>query len=232
MLPLRFFSYLCTMNNLDFNYFCKGCTQSEEYRRENCFTNYRVRKYKKGEKIAFCGDRVRELGIIVEGEINVSFVLESGLITRSVNHTAPVPIGAIALFSEKGKYLVDTHAITDCTLLSISKDEATAQMGKCPLFMTNFIGHSTSRVSALSKHLALLSQRSISSKLAYYILSCSKDGVSFKFTKKVNALAHLLCVERPSLSRVIAQFVDQKLITYKNGIGKITKLEALKSLVE
>lgn len=219
------------MNNLDFSFFCSDCKQSREYREANCFTNYRIRRYEKGEYIAFKGERVKELSIIVEGAINVSFLLDSGLIIRSINHKAPTPIGAVAIFAKENRYMVDTKAIEPCTLISIHRDDVMAQMRQCQDFMMNFIDYSASRVDVLAKHLAVLNQRSISAKLAYYILMCV-DGRSYKFTKNIKGLAEYLCVERPSLSRIIAKFVDEGIITYHNGGGEICDEVRLKELID
>ncbi|MFI3317142.1 MAG: Crp/Fnr family transcriptional regulator [Rikenellaceae bacterium] len=219
------------MDNLDFNFFCADCRQSEEYRRANCFTRYRVRRYQKGDIVAFSGQRVSELSIVVSGAINVSFVQPSGLIIRSVDHLAPTPIGAIALFSKKNRYLVDTRAIEECTVISIAKEDVISQMAACQDFMVSFIDFSASRVDALTSHIALLSQRSVAAKVAYYIFLCSRDGHSYKFPQTLRILSEHMCVERPSLSRVIASFVQQGLITYHRGSGEILDPKGLKCLV-
>ncbi len=219
------------MDNLNFNFFCTGCKQSAEYRRANCFAKYRVKNYAKGEHIAFKGEIARELSIAASGSINVSFVLDSGIIIRSTDHIAPSPIGAVALFSKDNRYLADTIAREECTVISVSKEEVMAQMCRCQDFMTNFIDFSASRVDTLAQHLAVLSQHSIAAKLAYYIFICSGDNRHYKFGKSIKALAEYLCVERPSLSRVISKFVERGLITYHNGEGEIVDSNGLKELI-
>ncbi len=220
------------MDNLDFNYFCKDCKRSDDYRRENCFTRYRIRRYEKGEYITFKGDRVKELAIAVDGAVNVSFVLDSGVIMRSIDHCAPTPIGAIAILSKEGRYMVDTKALEPLTTISITREDLISQMSRCRDFMTSFVDFSASRVGALSEHLALLSQRSIAAKLAYYILICSKDGKRYDLNRSIKSLAEHLCVERPSLSRVIAQLSSRGIITYHDGSGEIIDIEELKSIAE
>lgn len=219
------------MDNLDFNYFCAGCAESEEYRRANCFTRYRLRQYNRGEYITFKGDRVRELSIAVSGVINVSFPLDSGLITRSVNHSSPVPVGGVALFSKENRYLVDTRAVEPTTLISVSRDDVRAQMGRCERFLVNFIDYSASRVEVLTTHLAQLTQRGIRAKVAYYILN-HRSGSSYHLGRSIRDLADYLCVERPSLSRLLSSLVAEGVITHKGGAGVIVDLERLRSFVE
>lgn len=220
------------MNNLDFNFFCSNCKQSREYRESNCFTKYRIRTYDKGEYIAFKGDPVRELSIVVKGSINVSFILDSGVIMRSVDHPSPVPIGGVALFSKENRYLVDTKAIEPCTIISVSRDEITSQMNRCEDFLMSFIDYSASRVDVLAKHIAILSQRNIRAKLAFYLLICSNGSNQYTFARSIRQLSEYICVERPSLSRVISEFVDEGIITYRNGRGEILDLNRVKSFVE
>lgn len=230
MLPISKKCYICTMNNLDFNFFCRDCKQSAEYREANCFTNYRIRRYNKGEYIAFKGDRVKELAITVEGAINVSFVLDSGLIMRSVNHSAPTPIGGVALFSKENRYLVSTQAIEPCTIISVSREDVLEQTKRCDDLLMSLIDYSASRVDVLSKHLALLTQRSIKAKVAYYILMCAK-GNRYRFDRSIKELSEYLCIERPSLSRALSQLVNDEIITHHRGEGEILNSQTLKALL-
>lgn len=227
---MRIFLYLCCMDNLDFNYFCYDCKQSREYREANCFTKYKVRKYEKGEYIAFKGDRVKELSIVVEGVINVAFTLDTGLIIRSIDHKAPTPIGGVAIFSKENRYMVDTQAVEPCTIISVDRDDITAQIHKCNDFLMSLIDYSASRVDVLAKHIAILTQRNVKSKLAYYILMQS-DGKKYRFTKSIKELSEYICVERPSLSRAIANLVDDGMITYHRGSGEILNITALRGLL-
>ncbi|MFI3322351.1 MAG: Crp/Fnr family transcriptional regulator [Rikenellaceae bacterium] len=219
------------MDNLDFNFFCRDCKKSDEYKRVNCFVKYRVRKFDKGDHIAFKGDRVEELGVLTQGQIRVSFVLETGLVIRSMLHEAPYPIGAVALFSKNNRYRVDIDAIEKSAVVSVPREEVERQMIECRDFMRSYIDYATSRLDMFTEHLSILAQRSIKSKLAYYILICS-DGKQYRFSKNIKDLADYLCVERPSLSRVIAQFVASGIITYDGKEGKILDSSALKEFVE
>ncbi|MFI3288358.1 MAG: Crp/Fnr family transcriptional regulator [Rikenellaceae bacterium] len=219
------------MDNLDFNYFCGGCLESEEYRRSCCFTRYRICEYQRGDYLAVRGDRVRELGVVVEGTIVVQFVLDSGVVMRSVEHRAPYPIGAAALLSRENRYRVSIEALEDCRVIYVGKGEVESQMQGCIVFLRSFVDYATSRIDVLSAHLAVLTQRSISSKLAYYILSCS-EGVEYNFGRSVTSLADHLYVERPSLSRVISEFVCAGYITHRRGRGKILDITALQQLIE
>ncbi|MFI3285262.1 MAG: Crp/Fnr family transcriptional regulator [Rikenellaceae bacterium] len=220
------------MDNLNFNFFCSDCKKSIEYRRENCFANYRVKQHKKGDHLAFKGDRVRELGLLVRGSITVSFVLSSGIVIRSMKHNAPYPLGAVALLGKENRYRVDIIAEEECDVIAVSKEAIEERIMNCREFMLSFFDYSTSKLDLFVEHLAILSQRSIRSKLAFYIFICSDENNRYKFDKSIRELSEYICVERPSLSRIIAKFVEEGFITYHEGEGKILDVVSLKNLVE
>ncbi len=220
------------MNNLDFNFFCSECRKSQEYRLKNCFVGYRTKSYAKGDYLALTGDRVRDLVLLVRGSIAVSFVLKSGVVIRSTEHQAPYPMGALALLGKENRYRVDIVATQECEVIAVSREQIEQQIMNCREFMLSFFDYSTSKLDLFVDHLALLSQRSIAAKLAYYIFTCSPDGKSYQFTRSVRSLAEHLCVERPSLSRVIAKLVDDGIITYAHGKGQIINQNLLKSYIE
>ncbi len=220
------------MDNLDFNFFCKDCKQTREYRLENCFTQYRAKGYSKGEYIAFQGDRVKELRLVISGAVTVDFVLPSGIVLRTVQHEAPYPIGALALLGRENRYRVDVIAEQDCETIAVGRDAIERQIMNCREFMLSFFDYSTSKVDLFVEHLTVLSQRSIRAKLAFYIFMNSDADNKYEFGRSIKKLSAYLCVERPSLSRVIAQFVEQGLISYNGGKGEILNVDELKNILE
>ncbi len=227
-----FFYNFVIMDNLDFNFFCADCKKSREYRAENCFANYRVKRFERGDYLAFKGDKVRDLALLVSGSLTVTFPLSSGVVLRSMYHAAPYPLGALALLGRENRYRVDVTANEPCEVILVSREEIEKQIMSCREFMLSLFDYSTSKIDTFVEHLTLLSQRSIAAKLAYYIFICSEDGKHYKFTKSIRGVSEYLCVERPSLSRVIAKFANDGLISYNNGEGEIINVKGLKNFVE
>ncbi len=149
---------------------------------------------------------------------------------RSINHKAPTPIGGVAIFSKNNRYRADIKALEPCTTISVGREDVLAQMRQCEDFIMNLIDFPASRVDVLAQHLAIMTQRSIKSKVAYYILTCS-DGKRFRFGMSIKELSEHICVERPSLSRTISQLVDEGIITHRRGEGEIVDSAALQELV-
>lgn len=219
------------MDNLDFNYFCLECNKSIEYRKANCFTRYKIKHYKAGENIAYKGQPAKQLSMLVEGSVSTEIVLDSGVSLTSRIHHAPYPFGALALFAQDNSYRADIVALEDSRIIAISRDVIEQQMSECRIFLRSFIAYNTSKLDVFTRHLTVLTHKSLKSKLAFYILSISKDR-RFSFDKKLDALAVYLCVERPSLSRVLSQLVGQNIISYNRGKGEIIDIIVLKNMIE
>ncbi len=219
------------MNTIDYNLFYTRNEAGDEYMPSKYFEHFRERTYQKGEYIAMKGDKVRELSIVVEGSIRVEFVIESGLVIRSILHNPPSLIGAVAIMSNNGRYMADTVANENVRVISYTREQIEQALTNNIHFARNFISFISSRIESMSLHIALLAHKSIKSKVAFYIFTCSKGG-EYTFDKKIGELAEYLSVERPSLSRVIGQMVEERFITYHRGKGEILNERRLKELIE
>ena len=154
-----------------------------------------------GEIIARKGSVVNELILLERGAIDVTIILDSGLLFSRRNWRAPHLMGAVALFSNSNHYRVDVEATEECEVVYVKREDVELQMMKCRRFMRNFISHAIDKFDVVTEHLNQLTQKGLSGKLAYYILK--SNGDSYHFDKSVGGLPYL-CVERPSLSRSIA----------------------------
>lgn len=219
------------MNDFDFSYFCSSCPESRQYREANCFTSYRMERYKQGEYIGYKGESVTELRMVVEGVVLAETILDSGLLLYTRMHTAPYPLGSFALFAKRNYYRVNFKAHEDCTVCVVSRVEIEDQMVRCRRFLRSFMMDITNKLDIFSDHLTLLSQKTLRAKIAYYIFTRS-IGNRFKFDRKIGELAIYLCVERPSLSRAISALANEGVISYSNGEGEILNPSRLRDLLE
>ena len=219
------------MKNIDYTFFYTQDPKTKEYKTAEGLDYCKIKTYQKGDYINYKGDPANELSIVVEGEVTIEFVLESGFVIRSVKHNAPTIIGAIAILTHEGRYLTDTIANTDVVTISFTRVQIENRMRTSIDFMYNLISFISTRVEFLSSHIAILTQKNIKAKLAFYILLCS-DGRKYKFDKSIAKLASYIAVERPSLSREIAKMVDEGIITYQKGRGEIIDDRRLKELIE
>ncbi|MFI3264588.1 MAG: Crp/Fnr family transcriptional regulator [Rikenellaceae bacterium] len=219
------------MDNLDFNFFCNSCTRSKEYRAASCFTKYNIKHYKAGDYIFYKGSSANLLSILLKGSVETQLVLDSGITYTSVRHTAPYPMGGLALFSAERQYRADFVAIEDCTIISVAGHDIENQMSKCNLFLRNFLEYNSSKIDLFTRHLSILTHKNLKSRLAFYLFTISKNRC-FRFETNMEELATYLNTERPSLSRVISQLVADGIIKYKRGEGEILNVTALRNMID
>lgn len=204
-------------------FFCTKChdKSDEEIARIKCSIEHTVKRYKKGEYLAYQGDTITHLFFLTKGSVKTLMVSFSGRAIEIEELSAPYPLAAAFLFAEDNHFPVDVIAVQDVEVIIIAKEIIEKQMAKCNGFLRGFLAFNANRVRFLSDRLKLFSQKGIKAKIAYYILQRDKYG-HFDFGRSITALAEYFGVERPSLSRSLSEMVKDGIIEYKDGTGKIT----------
>ncbi|MFR9619662.1 MAG: Crp/Fnr family transcriptional regulator [Rikenellaceae bacterium] len=220
------------MDNLAFNFFCTSCAKDSGYRRANCFVAHKIRRFAKGEYISYTGDVARNLSMLVEGRVRTEIELASGISYVSREHSAPYPFGALALFAHDQRYRASFVAVEDCVVIEVGRAAVEQQMVECRTFMRNFIAYNTTRFDIFSRHLAVLTHKGLKSRVAFYIVTKAQRDGQFELGMTLEALATYLATERPSLSRAIAGMVQEGVIAYGRGRGRVLDWEAIKRFVE
>lgn len=220
------------MEKQDLLFFCTMCRDKspKEIEKIKCTIPHTVKEYKRGEYIAYQGDKVYHLIMLLNGRVKTEIVSKSGLTLPMEEISAPYPLAAAFLFADDNRFPVDVIAMQDCEVLYISKASVEAQIAKCPGFMRGFMAFNANRMQYISERLKIFAQKGIKAKTAYYIISREVNG-EFELGKSVASLADYFGVERPSLSRAISEMVRDGVITFQRGKGKVLDLEALESLL-
>lgn len=218
--------------NPDLLFFCTMCREksSEEIERLKCTIEYSMKKYKKGEYIAFQGKTISHLYMLSKGKVKTEIVSDSGLTLSVEEITAPYPLAASFIFADNNRFPVDVIAMKDCEVLLITKESIEKQMAKCPGFLRGFMAFNANRVQFLAERLKIFSQKGIKGKIAYYIMQRSRN-MEFELGRSIASLADYFGVERPSLSRAISEMVRDGVIEFEAGKGRILDNNAMKELL-
>ena len=218
--------------NLDLLFFCNACREKspEELAELRCEIDHSIKRYKKGEHIAYQNDKVSHLYILSKGKVKTEIVSDSGLTLSVEELSAPRPLAPAFLFANNNRFPVDVVALEDCEVILIRKDIIEQQMARCPEFMRGFLAFNANRMQFLSERLKIFSQKSIKSKIAYYILQRAKNG-EFNLGRSISSLSEYFGVERPSLSRAMSELVSDGVIEYARGKGKIIDSNKIKGLL-
>lgn len=220
------------MINRELLFFCTMCRNKsdEDLARIQCTIQHSVKRFGRGEYIAYQNDTVRYLYMLTRGSVRTEMVSSSGLTLSVEEIKAPYPLAVAFLFADNNKFPVDVIAIDECEVLLITKSSVEEQMAKCPGFLRGFLAFSANRMEFLSTRLRVFAHKGIKAKVAYHILSVEHNG-DFTLGRSVAALADYFGVERPSLSRALSELVRDGIITYKQGAGRVLNQNALHDLL-
>ena len=211
---------------------CPICRNIPENERESFFNelNITTKTFKKGEWIAYQGDTVRALYILLKGSVKAEMISESGTVLNIETIHAPNPLAPAFLFAEKNHFPVDVVALEDVEIVMISKESIMKQLAHDEKFLHGFMTFNSNRIYFLSERLKLLSTKTIKGKLAQYILARTHK-MCFTMDMSQTILAEYFGVTRPSLSRCIVEMTDDEIISLKRKNGKVLNIDKLKRLI-
>ena len=220
------------MDNLDLLFFCTLCKEkpAEEIAKIKCTIPHAVKRYKKGEYVAFQGDDITYLYMLTKGRVKTEIVSDPGLTLHIEEIKAPYPLAAAFLFADNNRFPVDVIALEESEVILIKKDSIEKQMAKCPYFLRGFMAFTANRIQFLSERLKIFSLKGIKTKVAFYILQHAKDS-EFELGCSIVSLAEYFGVERPSLSRAISEMVRDGIIEFEAGKGRIIDHKAIKEML-
>ncbi|MDR2233412.1 MAG: Crp/Fnr family transcriptional regulator [Tannerella sp.] len=215
----------------DVLFFCSFCRHksAEDLSMMSCSIENVARTYKREEYIAYQGDTVSSMYMLLKGTVKTEIVSDTGMTLSVELIDAPYPLAAAFLFADDHHFPVDIIAVTDCEILVIPKRDVEKQLSACPDFMRSFLTYNANNFLTLSDRLKIFSQKSIKAKIAYYLLQRTKNG-SFEMERNVSELAEYFGVERPSLSRAFSEMSRDGIIQFSGKRGKILDHKAMNEI--
>ncbi len=233
MLPI-YSPEVLNMNVLSDN--LKRCILFEDMKCEDLsnflnMSNYTIKKYPEGNVVVIEGSKCEELGILLEGLLEVQTLYSSGkLLTFS--QLRPVEIfGEAILFSKMNKFPATIGAIKDSKILFIKKENLINCLTNCHKFMENFLELLSNKLLILNKKVKMLSLESIRKKIENFLMEeYKKQGSNIiKVSLSRKEMAEHMGIQRPSLSRELIKMrkegiieFDKKVIIIKD-IGVLSK---------
>lgn len=196
---------------------------------ETC--QYKILDYQKDEYVAFRGDTVKGIYMNLEGNLVAEMLKENGN-TKKIEELRNGKIIASAfIFGETNKFPVDLIAKSDIKLLFIEKEELIEILHKNSKLLVKLLDEISNKAQFLSKNLwESLANKTINQKLSEYILENEKDG-TFILNTSVKELAEYFDISRPSLSRVIKNFIESGILEkVTKGEYKILSRKKLKEI--
>ena len=174
-------------------------------------TKYEIKKYSPNESIAFRGDEVRGLYIILKGTLTTEMLTEEGNVIKIEELVPSDVIASAFIFGKKNSFPVDLAAKDEAEILYVERKEFLKLLFSQEKILENFLNEISNKTQLLtSKIWNSFNNKTIKKKFCDYVKKNQKNNL-FSI-QNLGALAEYFGIERPSLSRVLSDLVkDEKL---------------------
>lgn len=195
--------------------------------------NYKIYTYLKDETIAVESEKCSNIGIVLEGSVEIKKFFASGKTVTIAKFFSGDIFGEVIIFSDVNKYPSTIVATSNCKILFISKKDIVTLCSLNSLVLNNFMGLLSNKVLMLNKKLKNLSYETLRQKISSFLLEnyhMNKKTI-FQIASSRREMAEELGVPRPSLSRELVNMKKDGLIDFHKNTFKILNLEAMEDIL-
>lgn len=195
--------------------------------------DYKIYSYLKDETIAMEGEKCSNIGIILEGSIEIKKFFASGKTVTIAKFLSGDIFGEVIIFSDISKYPSTIVASDNCKILFISKEDIVTLCSLNSLVLNNFMALLSNKILLLNKKLKNLSYETLRQKISSLLLehyNINKKTL-FEISSSRKEMAEELGVPRPSLSRELVKMKKDGLIDFHKNTFKILDLEAMEDIL-
>ncbi len=193
-----------------------------------------IKHYKKNEIITIEKSKFTGIGLVLEGEASLTKDNLAGDRLIIARIKAGDIFGEISAFVDES-WLETVTARVDSQVLFLSPERI---VGMCPhmcnghrILIQNTLHLVSQKAYVLHKKVEILSLSSIRKKVSTYLLEqyYIKEIPKFKIPLKRNELAEYLHIQRPSLSRELANMKEEGIIEFQGNTFTVLNIEDLKN---
>ena len=174
-----------------------------------------VRGYADGTVVALMGDPLQELMMIDRGSLSAEFPDPQGRLMKVETLNAGDMIAGPVLFSTDARLPVQLIAEDDVVIRSLSRSQALQLLAEYPRVLENFLQEAGNKINFLAEKLRMVKFQSLSQKIAAHFLRLHAEQRSseIRLGYTLRELSELFGVERPSLSRSLAQLETESIVS-------------------
>jgi len=155
--------------------------------------------------------------LLLEGKAYAEMASSSGKFVVIDTMQAPALFAPASIYAQTPQYPVTVHAIENCLLLVIPKNELTKLLHENERLMMNFLQIISQQLLFLSGQVKIHALLKLKSKIALYFLTvCGPDSLYVTLPLSQGQLAERFGVTRPSLARVIAELKQEGVLELEN----------------
>lgn len=195
-------------------------------------SNYTIKKYPKGNMVVIEGGNFEELGILLEGLLEVQTLYPSGKLLTFAQLKPVETFGEAIIFSKMNKFPATIVAIKDSKIMFINKEDLISCLTNCHKFMENFLKLLSNKLLMLNKKVKMLSLESIRKKIGNFLREeYKKQGSNIiKVSLSRKEIAEHMGIQRPSLSRELIKMRKEGIIEFDKKVIIIKDMGALSKL--
>jgi len=183
---------------------------------------FQIKTYGKDEVLAFQGEEVNRLMILLDGSARGEMTDYSGHIIKIEDVQAPRPLAGAFLFGNENRFPVDVLANEPVKVLVIYRAEFLKLLRINEIILMNYLSLVGSKAQFLSNKIKFLSFKTIKGKIAHYLISLKPDSEgSIRIPVSQQELADLFGVARPSVARALGELEDEGLVSAQNRMIRI-----------
>ena len=195
--------------------------------------HYKIEKYSKSDIIFIEGDECENLGIILEGTIEIQKIDSNGKIMTIATFNPGDVFGEMLIFSEGHKFPMTVVSKVNSTVMHLSKDSVIKICQSQTSFLYSFLRMICNKALILNTKLKEVTLKTIRQQICEFILMQSKKQGSstIKLNMTKREWADIIGVQRPSLSRELIKMKEEGIIDYEKDIVLIKDMDALNEFI-
>ena len=192
--------------------------------------NSKKKNYFKDEYLFVAGDSIKDIGIILKGNIHI--IKEDYLGNRNILTTLGVGdiFAEVFVCAKLEEIPVSIYAVSDCEILFLEYGKLINTCSAVCNFHSKVIDNMVFTIAAknliLSQKIEILTKRTTREKILNFLSLQASNKHSNKFAIQFNRqeLADFLCVDRSAMSSELGRLKDEGLIDFNKNIFEIKKL--------
>jgi len=212
-----------------------GLDESEYDNALSCL-HAKVKKYKKGRILQLTGDRIKNIGIVLEGCIEIARTDYVGnrLIVNQIEY--PNMFGEAFVFAKVTQSPITLTALEDSIVLMIDFENISSESAYiCRYFRTmvsNLLGTMAEKNLFLSYRLELVTKKTIRAKLAAYLTHIiemtNQSDIEIPYNR--NQLADYLGVNRSAMSHELCKMREKEILDFHKNRFIIHDIKTLSEI--
>ncbi len=195
-----------------------------------------VKRYSKGEIAAIAGDPLNSIGVVLDGEMEITRENAAGDKSIIAFVLKGKTFGEVAAFSGQRQWPSTVTARKDSLLLFLPPDRFTGHCQSACAFHKTLIQNMLKIISdkavQLNRKVMYLEIKGMRAKLCTYLLEQQKiyQSSAFILPMNKNELADFLNVSRPSMSRELGRLRDEGVLDFYLSSIRILDEKALREM--